>query len=1387
MKTLRFLPFLVVSLLALLPPAMLAQPYGLTSRPQVGPFLNGALPESAPTLSGNWSTVVAFSNLTFVNAVGLAPVPGTNRLIVWEREGRIYSFENNASTSAKTLVLNITNQCQGWDDSGLLGVAFHPGYLTNRYLFCWYTWVTPGTVLGNQNQRPPTSTPNRMRLARFTLDANGVAIPGSETVFIDQNATTVWHEGGGMFFHPDNGFLYITIGDDAVGAHNQRINVSLFSGVIRIDVDRRGGAISHAPPRQPQNGVTANYFIPNDNPFVGQANVLEEFFCIGLRSPHRMTIDPVSRRIFIGDVGAGSREEISIIEPGESGLNFQWDRIEGYNGDLTPPYIGVNKRPAIDYSHSEGFAVIGGYVYRGTEFAADLGGRYLFGDNGSKRVWVLNEGTQPGTKTLLATVPPGSGPNPGNDYVGLSSFGLDHQGELYMCQMSSLGGRIYKLQRGGPTNRPLPRLLSQTGAFTNTPALGAAPGLIPYDVASPLWSDGALKSRWMAIPTNTQIAYSPTGEWTFAQGSVFVKHFELSVNDTNPALRRRLETRLLVRDTNGYVYGATYKWRPDQLEADLLDSGLSEDVLIATSGGGTRTQTWYFPSRTDCLACHTVPAGGVLGIKTRQSNRDFHFPQTGVTDNQLRAWNNVGLFNPPIVEPDIAALYKLVTVTNTGAPLETRVRSYLDANCSHCHRPGGVQAFWDGRFDTPLNQQGIINGIVANTLGISGARNVVPADVPRSIMHRRVNSLEPAIKMPPLAKNVLDLDAVAALTEWIGTLPPGFGPQVLVAQGATWKYLDDGSDQGTGWQGSGFNDAAWAGGPAQLGYGDGDEATVVGGGPVNNRFITTYFRHTFNVTNAPAYTNLLVRILRDDGAVGYLNGAELFRHNMPTGAITSATLAADVVGDPAEDQFFDVPGNPGIPLVEGANVLAVEIHQINNTSSDISFDIELIADRVSTTNVFPPGVTLTAPASGAIFRAGTNVTLAATATASGTNIAQVEFFAGALSLGSDATNPYGAVWPAVPAGVHVLRAVATDGRGLMGTSAPVTITVNASNLPPAVALTVPANGATFESPAPIAMTATASDTDGSVARVEFYAGATKLGEDAASPYAFTWSNAPVGALALSALAIDNEGAATASAIASVTVTPAVMRFTNTLIATGAVWKYLDDGSDQGTAYTALGYNDTAWLSGPGQLGYGDGDEATQVRSNRLDGTRIVTTYFRRAFTVSGAADYTNLAMRVMRDDGVLVYLNGQPVFTNSLPAGVVRWTNFATATINGAAESAFLTATVNPALLLEGSNVVAAEIHQVNLTSSDITFDLELVGRGVVGDLPVLLRSGMMTNGLFRLWFPVTTGSAYVIDASPDLRTWTPVSTNTPVAGVVEYIEVNMTPPWQFYRARRAQ
>ena len=763
----------LIALLAGFTVPAFARPYGLTNRPATGPFLNGVMPEVAPTISGNWSAVNAFTNLLFTNSVGLTSVPGTDELCVWEREGRVWLFKNSPDVSKKHLVLDLRNQCQGWDDSGLLGVAFHPGFATNHQMFVYYTWVKPGTVAGSPTTRPVPNLPDTYhdRLERYTLDADQIALPASVTTFVDLTNQTVWHHGGGIFFHPQNGFLYWTDGDNSVGDNDQIITKSLYSGVFRIDVDCRGGSISHPPPRQPTGGFTANYFVPNDNPFVGQTNVLEEFFCLGLRSPHRMTIDPPTGRIFIGDVGESSREEVDVIEPGESGLNFQWNRCEGNLGKMAAPYIGISRGPALDYPHTDGRAVIGGYVYRGREFAHDLGGKYIFGDNVLRIIWALDETATPFKKTVLCVMPKGSGPNSGTDYTGLSSFGTDAAGELYFCQMSSIGGGIFKLKRGGPPPpaRTLPKLLSQTGVFADLASLKPSPALIPYQPNSMLWSDGALKSRWLTIPSGTLVGFAPTGEWAFPSGSVFVKHFDLPVDDTNPKILRRLETRLMVRDTNGAVYGASYKWREDHSDADLVTTGFTEDITITTPNG-PRIQHWFYPGRQDCLTCHTTASGGVLGINTRQLNGDYKYP-TGITDNQLRALGHLGLFDKAFDERRIYRYPRLYGITNTNVAMELRVRSYLDANCSQCHRPGGAGAFFDARFDTPLKQQNLINGPVANQLGIAGAKVIVPGDTNKSILFHRISIVGEG-QMPPLGKNVVDAKAVAVIGKWIASLPP---------------------------------------------------------------------------------------------------------------------------------------------------------------------------------------------------------------------------------------------------------------------------------------------------------------------------------------------------------------------------------------------------------------------------------------------------------------------------------------------------------------------------------------------------------------------------------------------------------------------------------------
>jgi PA14 domain/Chitobiase/beta-hexosaminidase C-terminal domain len=341
----------------------------------------------------------------------------------------------------------------------------------------------------------------------------------------------------------------------------------------------------------------------------------------------------------------------------------------------------------------------------------------------------------------------------------------------------------------------LPTLLSESGAYLNTPARTPTSGLISYAPNTPLWSDGASKSRYMAVPNNgglitpaEQIAFLPTNSWTFPNGTVFVKNFDLTVNTANPAVPlRRLETRLLVRDANGAVYGVTYKWRPDNSDADLLTTSSNEDILI-TNASGVTTQTWYYPSPADCLTCHTPVANYVLGVNTRQLNGELTYPN-GVTDNQLRALNHLGMFDPAIDEGGITNYAQLSAVTNASVSFQQRARSYLDANCSQCHQPGGTGITFDARYDTPLALQYIVNVPAQFSLGYDNACIVKADDVWRSMIWERMNTVNHSIQMPPLARNLIDSNAVVAMAGWINSLPgtPALPPPTITPNGGVFN------------------------------------------------------------------------------------------------------------------------------------------------------------------------------------------------------------------------------------------------------------------------------------------------------------------------------------------------------------------------------------------------------------------------------------------------------------------------------------------------------------------------------------------------------------------------------------------------------------------------
>lgn len=768
------------------PGAISLRPYeegvsGLDSVPAVNPFNNGILP-SSPTPVSSVAVEQAFVNLSWDSPIQVAPFPDSPDLLVAETDGRLYRLPDDDTSTTRTLVLDIRDRAwyYNWnagDNStkhgGMQTFALHPRFGKGEgkdFIHVFY--------LHNENDAADSGTPYYKRVSRFSWNAgNGTFDPASELVLINQYDTTKGHDGGGMTFGPD-GFLYLAFGDEGIqgagaNSHTQLLNGGARSGVWRIDVDQQGGAVSHPIIRQPHNdspshgSFTQGYHIPNDNPWVNpDGSVLEEFYAIGLRQPHRMTHDPATG-FWIGDVGHESREEVDLLNA--PGLNFQWNYKEGNAAGFRAapsPLIGTERVPVFDYSHagsdSLGNCVIGGYVYRGTAIPF-LQGKYIFGDNGSQGIHALDFNAVTGTTKSVVRIGSARG---GNIWTGISSFGHDADGELLVTQMGAgqLGnGRIFRIKpdTGTIQNSFFPTTLSATGLFADLASLTPVPPMIPYDVNMPLWSDGAEKQRWMMIPGDgtpssaaERITYSESGRWNLPVGSVLVKHFSLPGGE-------RLETRVLVRGSNGEWGGVTYRWRSDGSDADLLEEGANETLTI-----GGDTVNYLFPSRAQCNTCHSTLAGGVLGLTTRQFNRSAFYPSTGRTAHQIETLSKLGFIETKQSQVSLRNALTSADREDAGVSDENFVRSYIDSNCSHCHMPGGNRALFDARVTTPLAFQSLLCGPVNDDLGISGSTVIKPGLPGHSVMLNRVNTTG-GHRMPPIGSGRIDDEAVVRLANWI--------------------------------------------------------------------------------------------------------------------------------------------------------------------------------------------------------------------------------------------------------------------------------------------------------------------------------------------------------------------------------------------------------------------------------------------------------------------------------------------------------------------------------------------------------------------------------------------------------------------------------------------
>jgi uncharacterized repeat protein (TIGR03806 family) len=691
-----------------------------------------------------YTTQVAFPKLKFDEPLNLATAPGSDRFFIAERQGKVFSFVNHPNTDQKELLLDVGKTTYG--------LALHPKFQENGYLYV--VCVTDALPVSEGTQ-----------VVRYQVPREAsIADPASAKVILTW--PTGGHNGGCLRFGPD-GMLYISTGDGSGIADELKTGQDLsdlLASMLRIDVDH------------PDTGK--NYGIPKDNPFDGKADCRPEIYAYGIRQMWKFGFDRAGT-LWAGEVGQDLWEMIHIVVPGG---NYGWSVQEGSHPFRPERKLGPSPiiPPIVEHHHVDFRSITGGFVYEGSRLP-ELRGTYIYGDYDTGKIWGFKYDKAAKKVTEHRELADG--------VLRIVEWGQDASGEMYF--LDHIGGQIHQLVKAPEkvATAPFPQKLSETGLFASTKDLTPAPGLIPYSVNSQLWSDGAVKERYLAIPGTGKIDFdaitypqpspgAPAG-YRFPNGTVAVKTFFMDMEQGNPASRKRLETRLLVfeqvpgtQEMGDQVWqGYTYIWNDDQTDAVLAGKN-GKDVVLrikdASASGGVREQTWHFPSRAQCSMCHTTPAKYVLGLNTLQLNKDYDYGN-GHVMNQIAAWEKLGMFEKPLPKP-VKDLPKLVDYHDAHASVTDRARSYLHSNCAHCHvKWGGGNAEFQLLATLDLKDTGTIGVPPAHgAFGIAQPAILSPGHPEKSLVLHRMK-LTGLGRMPHIGSSVVDKEGVDVVEAWLKT------------------------------------------------------------------------------------------------------------------------------------------------------------------------------------------------------------------------------------------------------------------------------------------------------------------------------------------------------------------------------------------------------------------------------------------------------------------------------------------------------------------------------------------------------------------------------------------------------------------------------------------
>ena len=693
----------------------------------------------SPTPPPPYRVQRVFQNLSFNNPTVLTNCPDSDRLYVAEVKGAIYSFPNRADVETADLAIDIGKSIPGAKQ--VYGLTFHPRFSDNRY--CYICYVLDADL------------DDGTRLSRFRVadtDPPTISI-ASETIMLTWKSGG--HNGGCLKFGPD-GFLYVSAGDagpafppDPLKSGQDISNVR--STIMRIDVDRAG---ENRP-----------YSIPNDNPFVKTPAARGEVWAYGFRNPWKMSFDSATGDLWVGDVGWELWEMVYRVE--KSG-NYGWSLVEGSQPVHRERSRGPTPiiKPTVEHSHTESRSVTGGFVYRG-ERLSDLVGDYVYGDYVTGKIWALRyaNGKVQQLREIAETQMP------------IICFGVDNREELYVV---SYEGQIFRIEKNlaAASSSAFPRRLSETGLFGSVKDHRLAPGVQAYEIVAPMWQDGAVSERFVAMPGTDAIGRWTAnntgrgefrGEWRLPENSVLGKTIRLpSGSHAEAPPGRRVETQILhYRDGLWHPY--TYVWNDEQTDAKLLEGeGRTISYSVYDKRADSKeTRQWRVAGRNECLLCHTTRSGSVQAFHLAQLERTL--TANGRSVEQLEHLTRLGFFS---ATPQRAKKTKpYASPYDDTASLEDRARAYLHVNCAHCHRRGGGgTASMDVVFKNQLEKTNLLGERpTQGAFGLHGPRVIAAGEPMRSVLLYRMAKSGRG-RMPYFGSAVADSRGVLLMRDWIASL-----------------------------------------------------------------------------------------------------------------------------------------------------------------------------------------------------------------------------------------------------------------------------------------------------------------------------------------------------------------------------------------------------------------------------------------------------------------------------------------------------------------------------------------------------------------------------------------------------------------------------------------